>query len=29
MRPDKALDALDEACAHTQAVTEYTPAPKS
>jgi ATP-dependent Clp protease ATP-binding subunit ClpA len=26
MRPDKALDALDEACAHTQAVTEYTPA---
>src|SRR4249919_3313732 len=26
MRPDKALDALDEACAHTQAITEYTPA---
>src|SRR5438105_1271693 len=26
MRPDKAIDALDEACAHMQAVTEYTPA---
>jgi ATP-dependent Clp protease ATP-binding subunit ClpA len=25
MRPDKAIDALDEACAHLQAVTEYTP----
>jgi len=25
MRPDKALDALDEACAHAQAVTEYSP----
>ena len=25
MRPDKAIDALDEACAHMQAVTEYTP----
>jgi ATP-dependent Clp protease ATP-binding subunit ClpA len=24
MRPDKAIDALDEACAHLQAVTEYT-----
>jgi ATP-dependent Clp protease ATP-binding subunit ClpA len=23
MRPDKAIDALDEACAHMQAVTEY------
>jgi ATP-dependent Clp protease ATP-binding subunit ClpA len=26
MRPDKAIDAIDEACAHMQAVTEYTPA---
>ncbi len=25
MRPDKALDALDEACAHMQAVTKYSP----
>ena len=25
MRPDKAIDALDEACAHMQAVTEYSP----
>src|SRR5439155_11743582 len=25
MRPDKAIDALDEACAHMQAVTEYDP----
>jgi len=25
MRPDKAIDALDEACAHLQAVTEYSP----
>ena len=25
MRPDKAIDALDEACAHMQASTEYTP----
>ncbi len=25
MRPDKAIDAIDEACAHLQAVTEYTP----
>ena len=25
MRPDKAIDALDEACAHMQAVAEYTP----
>src|SRR5579884_253354 len=25
MRPDKAIDAIDEACAHMQAVTEYTP----
>jgi ATP-dependent Clp protease ATP-binding subunit ClpC len=24
MRPDKAIDALDEACAHLQAVTEYS-----
>jgi ATP-dependent Clp protease ATP-binding subunit ClpC len=24
-RPDKAIDALDEACAHTQAVAKYTP----
>ncbi len=24
MRPDKAIDALDEACAHMQAVTEYS-----
>jgi ATP-dependent Clp protease ATP-binding subunit ClpA len=24
-RPDKALDALDEACAHTQAVAKYPP----
>src|SRR5918998_138662 len=24
-RPDKALDALDEACAHTQAVAAYSP----
>jgi ATP-dependent Clp protease ATP-binding subunit ClpA len=26
MRPDKAIDAIDEACAHMQAVTEYSPA---
>jgi ATP-dependent Clp protease ATP-binding subunit ClpA len=26
MRPDKAIDALDEACAHLQAITEYSPA---
>jgi ATP-dependent Clp protease ATP-binding subunit ClpA len=25
MRPDKAIDALDEACAHMQAVAEYNP----
>jgi ATP-dependent Clp protease ATP-binding subunit ClpA len=25
MRPDKAIDALDEACAHLQAVAKYTP----
>lgn len=25
MRPDKAIDALDEACAHMQAVADYTP----
>jgi ATP-dependent Clp protease ATP-binding subunit ClpA len=25
MRPDKAIDALDEACAHMQAVAAYTP----
>jgi len=25
MRPDKAIDALDEACAHLQAVARYTP----
>jgi ATP-dependent Clp protease ATP-binding subunit ClpA len=25
MRPDKAIDALDEACAHLQAVVTYTP----
>jgi ATP-dependent Clp protease ATP-binding subunit ClpA len=25
MRPDKAIDALDEACAHMQAITEYSP----
>src|SRR5687768_9472538 len=24
-RPDKAIDALDEACAHTQAVSQYPP----
>jgi ATP-dependent Clp protease ATP-binding subunit ClpA len=24
-RPDKAIDALDEACAHTQAVSKYPP----
>jgi ATP-dependent Clp protease ATP-binding subunit ClpA len=24
-RPDKAIDALDEACAHTQAIATYTP----
>ena len=24
-RPDRALDVLDEACAHTQAITQYTP----
>ena len=24
-RPDKAIDALDEACAHTQAITTYSP----
>src|SRR5262249_24991204 len=26
MRPDKAIDAIDEACAHLQATVEYTPA---
>jgi ATP-dependent Clp protease ATP-binding subunit ClpA len=26
MRPDKAIDALDEACAHLQAVTAFSPA---
>jgi ATP-dependent Clp protease ATP-binding subunit ClpA len=26
MRPDKAIDALDEACAHLQAVAQYAPA---
>ena len=26
MRPDRALDALDEACAHTQAVAQFPPA---
>jgi ATP-dependent Clp protease ATP-binding subunit ClpA len=25
LRPDKAIDAIDEACAHMQAITEYTP----
>jgi ATP-dependent Clp protease ATP-binding subunit ClpA len=25
MRPDKAIDAIDEACAHMQAVTQYSP----
>src|SRR5439155_13498193 len=25
MRPDKAIDAIDEACAHLQALTEYRP----
>jgi len=25
MRPDKAIDALDEACAHMQAITKYSP----
>jgi ATP-dependent Clp protease ATP-binding subunit ClpA len=25
MRPDRAIDALDEACAHTHAVAEYSP----
>jgi ATP-dependent Clp protease ATP-binding subunit ClpA len=25
MRPDKAIDALDEACAHMQAVVQYSP----
>jgi len=25
MRPDKSIDAIDEACAHLQAVTEYSP----
>ena len=25
MRPDKAIDAIDEACAHLQATIEYTP----
>jgi ATP-dependent Clp protease ATP-binding subunit ClpA len=25
MRPDKAIDAIDEACAHLQAVTQYSP----
>lgn len=24
-RPDKAIDALDEACAHAQAISQYTP----
>ena len=28
-RPDKAIDALDEACAHTQAVAKYTPRAES
>jgi ATP-dependent Clp protease ATP-binding subunit ClpA len=26
MRPDKAIDAIDEACAHLQAIVQYTPA---
>ena len=25
MRPDKAIDAIDEACAHLQAIVKYTP----
>jgi ATP-dependent Clp protease ATP-binding subunit ClpA len=25
MRPDKAIDAIDEACAHMQAITQYSP----
>jgi ATP-dependent Clp protease ATP-binding subunit ClpC len=29
LRPDKAIDALDEACAHMQAVTTYSPATES
>ncbi|HEX3865171.1 MAG TPA: AAA family ATPase, partial [Gemmatimonadaceae bacterium] len=29
MRPDKAIDAIDEACAHLQAVVEYSPAAES
>src|SRR5687768_1352018 len=28
-RPDKAIDALDEACAHTQAVSKYPPRAES
>jgi ATP-dependent Clp protease ATP-binding subunit ClpA len=28
-RPDKAIDALDEACAHTQAVAKYPPSAES
>ena len=28
-RPDKAIDALDEACAHTQAVSRYSPRAES
>jgi ATP-dependent Clp protease ATP-binding subunit ClpA len=28
-RPDKAIDALDEACAHTQAVAKYSPRAES
>jgi ATP-dependent Clp protease ATP-binding subunit ClpA len=29
MRPDKAIDAIDEACAHLQATIEYSPAAES
>ncbi len=29
MRPDKAIDALDEACAHMQAITAYSPRAES
>jgi ATP-dependent Clp protease ATP-binding subunit ClpA len=28
-RPDKAIDALDEACAHTQAISKYSPRAES
>lgn len=28
-RPDRAIDVLDEACAHTQALTQYTPRAES